>query len=256
MTSTSIDASNSQPAAPVLHSKTSAGADKALAPELVERRRQVIASGLKQRLAKSSISVLDARDGLRDCFVASYLGGVSQGLANFSLQGDVDQVSSVVESIFRRRLREAGSSWEQPDPDVLQVVKEAVDVEVHIDKLPAELRAVHDQVCTLLLGKATNLLPHSGDHSVLKSPAVSDAPAPASPTPASPAQASPAQANSVPMAKELDQVEQGLRMSLAAYLRQFADAVQQGEEHEAMLQRIRRVNTLLDTLQTMSEGAA
>lgn len=249
MTSTNTDASNTTIAPAMAQTKASSAASTALAPELVEQRRQAIAGGLKQRLAKPSITVTDARDGLRDCFVSSYLGGVSQGLANFSLQGDVDQVSSVVESIFRRRLREAGSSWEQPDPDVLQVVKEAVDVEVHIDKLPAELRAVHDQVCTLLLGKATNLLPHSGDRSVVKAAKTQGASV-SEPSPNT-APVSPA-----PMVADVDPVEQGLRMSLAAYLRQFADAVQQGEEQEAMLRRIKRVNTLLDTLQAMSEGAA
>jgi len=112
----------------------------------IEVARQQLAKDIKSRLAQPSIDTIAARDGMRDCFVSTYLGGVTEGFANFDIHGGPDAISRVVESMFRKRLKLAGASWEMPTVKALQNVKDEVDKEIHFDGLPPELKGVHDQV--------------------------------------------------------------------------------------------------------------
>lgn len=136
----------------------------------IEVARKTLARDIKMRLAEREIGVQEARDGMRDCFVSSYLGGVSQGLSQFDIKGNPDSVAKVIEAMFRKRLRNAGSSWTNPSVEALQSVKDELDEETRLDELPAELKSVHDQVCTLLIGKARGDLQHHGNVSAVVRP--------------------------------------------------------------------------------------
>ncbi len=193
----------------------------------IEERRQGLAQSIKLRLAADAISPTDARDGLRDCFIASYLGGVSQGFRNFEIQGDVNQVSQVIDGMFRQKLKARGSSWEHPNTEALYQVKEQLDREIHLHELPVELRSVHDQVCNLLLSKASAQLPHRGDRSVV----TKDAPIRQSP------------------------VEHSVRRSVIAYLKQIAIAVDKGIAAERLLEDVEGLKHLLEGLRTTTRPA-
>lgn len=206
----------------------------------IDGRRQELAQRIKARLAASSITVEDARDGLRDCFVSSYLGGVSEGLRNFDLQGDVNQVSRVIESMFRRRLRDKGGSWELPDTTTLLAVKDEIDHEMHIHELPAELRGVHDQVCNLLLAKADNTLPHHGNRSVVTSKASAGS---------SVAKSRP-MAVSMPSSKaKVGPAEHAIRQSVTAYLEEMIASTGRGAEPDQLLADINGLRHLVNALQ-------
>ncbi|MCR9166149.1 MAG: hypothetical protein ACE37F_10420 [Nannocystaceae bacterium] len=124
---------------------------------------------LRARLARPKISIEDARDGMLDCFVSTYFAGVKQGLARvLGVDASPDQVARVAARMFRDRLGAHGVSFDEPTAEALNAVKEEVDVEFHFRELPAELSAMHDQVCSLLLAKADGLLEHEGDRSVVK----------------------------------------------------------------------------------------
>ncbi len=123
---------------------------------------------LRARLAKPKITIDDARDGMLDCFVSTYFAGVKQGLTRMiGVDASPDQVAQVTARMFRDRLAKRGISFDEPTGDGLNEVKEELDVEFHFRELPAELSAMHDQVCSLLLAKAEGLIDHDGDRSVV-----------------------------------------------------------------------------------------
>jgi hypothetical protein len=141
---------------------------------------------LKARLARPTISVADARDGILDCFVSTYFEGVNHGLRQLvGVKAEPDEVARVAAQMFRSRLAKQGVSFDAPTLEALSKVKEEVDHEFHFAELPAEHRAVHDQVCTLLVAKADGTLAHRGDRSV-----VTKAPEPAASAPVSGAEVS------------------------------------------------------------------
>ncbi|MDP3232343.1 MAG: hypothetical protein Q8S33_01655 [Myxococcales bacterium] len=123
---------------------------------------------LRARLAKPAITVTEARDGILDCFVSTYFEGVSRGLTQLvGVKAEPDEVARVAGQMFRVRLGKHGVSFEAPTLDALSKVKDEVDQEFHFAELPAEHRALHDQVCTLLVAKADGSLAHRGDRSVV-----------------------------------------------------------------------------------------
>jgi hypothetical protein len=123
---------------------------------------------LRARLARPKITIEDARDGMLDCFVSTYFLGVKQGLSRIlGVDASPDQVAQVTSRMFRERLAKRGISFDAPTADGLNEVKEEIDEEFHFRELPAELSAMHDQVCSLLLAKADGLLDHEGDRSVV-----------------------------------------------------------------------------------------
>ncbi len=127
------------------------------------------AARIKARLARPALDVRDARDGILDCFIATYHAGVAGGLQSIlGVHGSEDEVSRVTTAIFRRKLAARGGSFDAPTVEALTLVKDEVDHELHVHELPAELRGVHDQVCALLLAKTDGLLAHDGDRSAMR----------------------------------------------------------------------------------------
>ena len=141
-------------------------------------------SRLRARLARPSITVEDARDGMLDCYVSTYYTGVKHGLKGIlGVDASPDQVAQVTGRMFRDRLDARGESFDAPSIDVLNEVKEEIDKEFHFSELPVEVSATHDQVCSLLLAKADGLIEHHGDRSVVSPPPASARPTTAAPRP-------------------------------------------------------------------------
>ncbi len=130
-----------------------------------------IAQRLRARLARPKLTLADARDGMLDCFVSTYYEGLKQGLKLvLGVKADPDEIAKVATQIFRSRLLRHGSSFEVPTSEALRKVKDEADRELHFEELSAEARALHDQVCTLLIAKAEGMLDHKGDVSVVSPP--------------------------------------------------------------------------------------
>lgn len=143
------------------------------------------ASRVKARLERPELTAIDARDGILDCFLATYYQGVTLGLKSIAaIEGGEDEVARVTAAMFRKRLRLHGTTFEAPTLDALALVKDEVDRELHVVDLPAEIRGVHDQVCTLLLAKADGMLPHRPGRSVAEAGAATSVAMPATPPPA------------------------------------------------------------------------
>ncbi len=150
-----------------MESRPQGAVDRQAAKSVAERYAQTI----KGRLSKKTINVAEARDGILDCFVASYHNGLAHGMkAVLDINAGPEDVARVAAPIFRRRLKNHDAPFEAPTIAALAAVKEEADRELRFDELPAEFRAVHDQVCNLLLAKAEGQIAHEGDRSVLEPP--------------------------------------------------------------------------------------
>jgi len=195
----------------------------AATPPDVAASRERHAALVKQRLARPHLTLLDARDGLRDCFVSTYLGGVDAGVKALQLRAEPHHLEGIADQIFRRRLKAQGVSWEAPTVEALERVKLETDAELHFDALPAELHAVHDQVCSLLLGKVSGLMPHRGNASVLGKDA-----------------------------RRPDDVQQAMRRTIGAFLGQLREATEADESPAQLAARVATLSRLLETLQLLA----
>ena len=201
----------------------------------LEKPHAVYVDRLRQRLARPAISVKDARDGVLDCFVATYQEGLAAGLEGvLGVEAEPDQVARVAAGIFRKRLANHGASFEEPTVEALARVKDEADQELHFAKLPVEIQATHDRVCELLLAKAEGSLPHAGDHSSVvgarASTTVSSAPTAAVPAPpARPASSA-------------------LREAVASLLDEVGTAARSGRSMAEIDTRLERVRRLVQTV--------
>ncbi|MBL8684984.1 MAG: hypothetical protein JNK05_37760 [Myxococcales bacterium] len=199
------------------------------------------AQRLKARLARPHIAVEEARDGLLDCFVATYHEGLDRGLKGvLGLDATVDDVARVAAGMFRTRMARHGATFESPTIDALSKVKDEVDRELHFEELSADLRGVHDQVCSLLLAKAEGSLEHHGDTSAVAArPSLAEERA--APTPSAPVAATSS-------SRLTGGVSAGLRSAVAAYLDEFRDAVLTGESSAQLSTRSKKLERLLGSL--------
>ena len=141
----------------------------AVSAESLREIQERYARRIKARLAQPAIDVTAARDGMLDCFVSTYHAGLAAGVKGIL---DIDpgeaQVARLARSLFRKKLEAQGVSFDAPTVAALDAVKTDVDEELHFEALPAEMRGVHDQVCSLLLAKAEGSLAHAGDAAVVR----------------------------------------------------------------------------------------
>ena len=196
------------------------------------------ANRVKARLDRPLITVAEARDGILDCFIATYFQGVAMGLKSLvAVEGGDDEVARVTAAMFRRRMREHGASFDAPTIDALLAVKDDVDRELHVTELPAEIRGVHDQVCSLLLAKADGSLAHQPGRSAV-------APA-ASATTAAAAAPRPLPSPPPPPSNAAAGLGDELRRVLARHLQQVAKDVVAGAAPDAVRAALARTETLL-----------
>ncbi len=202
------------------------------------------ASRIKARLGAPNIDPMSARDGILDCFVATYFGGLKEGIGGYlGIDASEDHVARIAQALFRKKLVAHGATFDAPTVSALDKVREEVDQELHFHDLPAELRGVHDQVCSLLLSKAEGTLPHRGATSVARTSSAPQAPATVTrPTPTRPTSAA---TGSTPRPS----VSIDLRNALATFLEEMAAGVREGEAPSQLTARLAKANRLLETLQ-------
>ena len=222
----------------------------------IEVARQQLAKDIKSRLAQPSIDTIAARDGMRDCFVSTYLGGVTEGFANFDIHGGPDAISRVVESMFRKRLKLAGASWEMPTVKALQNVKDEVDKEIHFDGLPPELKGVHDQVCTLLIGKARGDLAHHGDRSAVKAEAAAKHQAQTSQTRKVEAPAAVRVKETPRPTPEVSPVVRAMRSAVTAQIERMAQLSSGMVSLEDLYREMAQLSKLMDTEKEVAQSTS
>ncbi len=111
---------------------------------VVEEVQARYAKRIKARLAQPKIDMASARDGILDCYVSTYFGGLKMGISGYlGIDASEEQVAHIAQNLFRKRLREHGSSFENPSVEALDRVKQEVDEELHFDELPAEIQGLH-----------------------------------------------------------------------------------------------------------------
>lgn len=232
-------------------------------PEDVAAVQERYATRIKARLGSPNVDANSARDGILDCFVATYFGGLQQGIGGYlGIDASEEHVARIAQALFKKKLVAHGATFDAPTVDALDKVRMEVDKELHFHELPAELRGVHDQVCSLMLSKAEGTLDHNGAKSAVKgskphAPAVSN-PAPSNPpklaiseSAASMAQRPTDHAVARPTPQPAapgSSVSLGLRTALAAYLEESAMAVRQGAGSDELAQRVSRLERLFATL--------
>ncbi len=192
------------------------------APSEVAYSRDMLVERIKARLALPKLTVIEARDSIRDCFVATYMGGIAANVEALNLKATLPEIQRISETIFRTRLVKYGASWERPTIDALEKVKLEADAELHFDELPAESLAMHDRVCSLLLAKVSGMLPHQGDKSVVNRKVRSE-----------------------------DQVVQAMRATVAACVSQLRQALEDNEGADELLVRAGKLTRLIETLRQL-----
>ena len=232
---------------------TAATAPTTTAPAAAVQARY--AQRVKARLDRPVIAIADARDGIVDCFIATYFQGVALGLKSLvAIDGTDDDVARVTAAMFRRRLRQHGVSFEAPTIEALTAVKDEVDRELHFGELPADLRAVHDQVCTLLLAKADGTMPHQPGRSAVE-PSASAPPSPSattiaapSPVPAPPVPPTAPRAPAPTPATAPVTVADELRRTIERHLIEVGRAATTGATTAALRARLAQAEALLVAL--------
>lgn len=204
--------------------------------------QQRYAARIKARLGAPNVDAKSARDGILDCFVATYFGGLKQGIGGYlGIDASEEHVSRIAQALFKKKLVNHGATFDDPTVDALDRVRAEVDQELHFHALPAELKGVHDQVCSLMLSKAEGTLAHDGTKSAVTGRAsqtpltigrMSRPPEPA-------ARATPPPASTVSF---------GLRSALAAYLEESAAAVREGAGDDELAERMSRLERLVTTV--------
>jgi hypothetical protein len=202
---------------------------------------------LRARLAKKDITLHEARDGVLDCFVSTYFEGLNHGLQGMlGIRAEPDEVARVAQGIFRRRLRDHGVTFEQPTVAALQAVKLQVDEELHFATLPAEMQATHDQVCSVLLGRAPSTppaepVPQPQHTQLLAGPGIRVA------TPSPPASHTSVTPNPHRGPRPVDE----LRAVITNYLRDCGQAAVH-EDAATLRIRLSKADKLLDALEALS----
>lgn len=220
-------------------------------PEDVAAVQERYATRIKARLGSRNVDAQSARDGILDCFVATYFGGLQQGIGGYlGIDASEEHVARIAQALFKKKLVAHGATFDAPTVDALDKVRMEVDKELHFHALPAELRGVHDQVCSLMLSKAEGSLSHNGAKSAVKGHEAKaravPAPAPAATSRGQLAHAS--QPTPQPAALGGSTVSLGLRAALAAYLEESAAAVREGASGDVLVQRLARLERLFATL--------
>ncbi|MFT5355202.1 MAG: hypothetical protein ACI9KE_002418 [Polyangiales bacterium] len=215
-------------------------------PEEISAVQHRYATRIKARLGAPNIDAKSARDGILDCFVATYFGGLKQGIGGYlGIDANEEHVARIAQALFKKKLVAHGSSFDEPTVDALDRVRAEVDHELHFHMLPAELKGVHDQVCSLMLSKAEGTLSHDGARNAVTGRASQ---APAALGRITPRPMNPIAGRPTPTPSNRSSVSLGLRTALSAYLEESAQAVSAGADGEELAKRLTRLERLFATV--------
>lgn len=210
------------------------------------------ASRVKAKLSRPSLTPEEARDGIIDCFAATYHRGMAAGFeTTIGLKGEDEDIHKVVAALFRKKLQAHGASFEKPTVQALATTKGEADAELHFTGLSTEIRSGHDHVCALLLEKTKVLPPKPAEEAKMtppptpvSAPQVQAVSAPIT-TPAATPPSMPVVAEATQVAAPSARVSDNLRAALSAHLGNFSRGVSLGDGQEAMRGYLVRIEKLM-----------
>lgn len=197
---------------------------------LITTTRTRYTDRLRALLSRPSLDAEEARDGMVDCYVATYFGGLERGRSGyFGIDASASQIERVAKALIRSRLRAAGGSYEHPTIGELDRVRVEVDEELQLEDLPGDLRELHDQLCRQLITKAEES--HGARSGVIERTSAHEYLRPPSPE---------------------KEVSRGLRDSLSTYLAFAAENVRAGASLDDIGEFEKKIARLIATLRDFS----
>ena len=198
---------------------------------LITTTRTRYTDRLRALLSRASLDVEEARDGMVDCYVATYFGGLERGRSGyFGIDASASQIERVAKALIRSRLRAGGGSYDDPTITELDRVRIEVDEELQLEDLPGDLRELHDQLCRQLINKAEES--SSGARSgVIEKTSAQEFLRPPSPE---------------------KEVTRGIRDSLATYLAFAGENVRAGASLDDIAEFEKKIARLVETLRDFS----
>ena len=96
------------------------------------------------------ITPVEAREAMLGCFVTIHGETLKRGAALMGKALSDDEAETMARTNMKTYL---GEAWEKPTAQDLAEVKVRLDQKMNFSKAPQELQDLHDQVCTLIVGK-------------------------------------------------------------------------------------------------------
>lgn len=117
------------------------------------------AASLTARLAMDILSPQDARDGLIECFVASYRKTFPKGSQTpDAIASSEGRFEARVRKMMREFFTSEGASFDEPPVELLESAKSYLEHRLGIQGLPGGILAEHNKICTELIAKARRFL--------------------------------------------------------------------------------------------------
>lgn len=105
---------------------------------------------LEKAQTASEISPLEARDALLGCFVAIHGETLKRGALILGKELSPEEVESHATAQMKMLM---GEKFNNPTKDSLAEVKPKLDQKMNFSKVDADLKNMHDQVCSMILSK-------------------------------------------------------------------------------------------------------
>lgn len=105
---------------------------------------------LEKAQSASEISPLEARDALLGCFVAIHGETLKRGAQILGKNLTPDEVENHAAAQMKLLM---GEHFNNPTKESLAEVKPKLDQKMNFSKVDADLKNMHDQVCTMILSK-------------------------------------------------------------------------------------------------------
>ncbi|MBN2379444.1 hypothetical protein JXM67_06540 [candidate division WOR-3 bacterium] len=112
---------------------------------------------LEERLDNESLSPAEARDGIIEAYVIANRNAVSLGDVGLAPDASDAEIELRVRNMMRGFFREHGSSFDEPDLELLVEAKRYLDEQWDITRMPEQVRTKHDDLCKALMTRAENL---------------------------------------------------------------------------------------------------
>lgn len=105
---------------------------------------------LEKAQSANEISTFEAREALLGCFVAIHGETLKRGAQILGKNLTPDEVESHATAQMRLLM---GNDFDNPSKKSLYEVKPKLDQKMNFSKVDADLKNMHDQVCSMILSK-------------------------------------------------------------------------------------------------------
>ena len=96
------------------------------------------------------ITAIEAREAMLGCFVTIHGETLKRGATLLGKALSDEEAEAMARTNMKTYM---GDAWDKPTAKALADVKVRLDQKMNFSKAPKELQELHDQVCTLIVGK-------------------------------------------------------------------------------------------------------